>query len=262
MNIFEFQKLKLNKQKLSMVTCYDYWSAKIISESHINLILVGDSAANIMHGHNTTLPISIEMMALHVSAVSKGAPNKFIIADMPFLSYRKDLTTNMNNIEVLMKAGAHAIKIEGAIGNYELIDHCKASGVPVMGHLGLTPQSINMLGGFKVQGKTKEQAEIILEQSLKLESAGCFSLVMECVPSSLGKTVSEKLNIPVIGIGAGPDTDGQVLVMHDLLGLSDQFKPKFLRKFLDGKSLFLEAFNSYHKSVVNKDFPSVEESYE
>ncbi len=262
MNILDLQKMKNNGQKISMITCYDYWSAKIIDQSDIHILLVGDSAANVIHGHNSTIPIDTQTMAMHVSAVSKGSPRKFIVGDMPFLSYRKGLTYNMKQIEKIMKAGAHSVKIEGAIGNLDLIKHCVSSGIPVMGHLGLTPQSIHQLGGFKVQGREAEQAEIIIKNSQLLEDAGCFSLVLECVPSELANTISKRLKIPTIGIGAGPHTDGQVLVMHDMLGLNEGFKPKFLRQFLDGKSLLLQAFNDFHNAVTEKSFPTVEESYE
>ncbi|MCB0391547.1 MAG: 3-methyl-2-oxobutanoate hydroxymethyltransferase [Bdellovibrionales bacterium] len=262
MNIFDIQLMKSKNQKISMTTCYDYWSARIINESKIHLVLVGDSAANVIHGHNSTIPIDTDTMCIHISAVTKGCPDKFIIGDLPFLSYRKDLTFNMTQVEKIIKAGAHAVKLEGADGNINFIEHCVKSGVPVMGHLGLTPQSIHQMGGFRVQGRHQEQAKLIKEQALALEKAGCFSLVLECVPSPLATEITNSLSIPTIGIGAGPDTDGQVLVMHDLLGINGDFKPKFLRKFLNGKELLLQAFNEYHDSVINKSFPSIEESYE
>ncbi|MCB0355492.1 MAG: 3-methyl-2-oxobutanoate hydroxymethyltransferase [Bdellovibrionales bacterium] len=262
MNIFDLQKMKQSQQKISMVTCYDFWSAQILAESAIPLILVGDSAANVIHGFSSTLNMDTHLMALHVAAVARGVSNKFIIGDLPFLSYRKDLTYNMTQVEKIMKAGAHAVKLEGAEGNLSLIQHCVESGVPVMGHLGLTPQSLHQLGGMRVQGRNQEQARKIFAHAQALEQAGCFALVLECVPSPLAAQITQELKIPTIGIGAGPDTDGQVLVMQDLLGLNGDFKPKFLRKFLDGKKLFLEAFNDYHKAVSEKSFPAIEESYE
>ncbi len=258
----DFGKFKKQQKKISVVTCYDNWSARIINQSAIDAVLVGDSAAMVMHGHADTLPIDIHTMALHVAAVVRGAPDKFVIADMPFLSFRKSLDSNVANAEVLMKAGANALKIEGAKGNLELIQHLVESGVPVMGHLGLTPQSVNTLGGFKVQGRENSQAEALAQAAKALQNAGCFSIVFECVPSALARKISEELEIPTIGIGAGLDTDGQVLVLQDMLGLNGGFKPKFLRKFLDGQKLILEALGEYHESVVNKSFPSVEESYE
>lgn len=262
MKIQDFKTRKLNRQKISMITCYDYWSAKIVANSQIDLILVGDSSAMVMHGHKSTLQIDTETIALHVSAVQKGAPNKFIIGDMPFLSYRKSLDHNMNNVEKIMKAGAQAIKLEGRKGNLELITHIVDSGIPVMGHIGLTPQFINQFGGFKVQGREENSLKILTEEALSLQKAGCFSLVMECIPSTIASSISQQLEIPTIGIGAGVDTDGQVLVMQDMLGMNQDFKPKFLRQFIDGHQLFLKAFNEFHESVANKSFPTIEESYE
>lgn len=261
LNAYNFIEKKKHKQKISMITCYDYSFAKLVNDSQIDCILVGDSAAMVMHGFTNTINASNEMLAYHTAAVVKGAPNKFIVADLPFLSYRKSLDENMKSVEILMKAGAHALKLEGAAGNLELIKHIVSSGVPVMGHLGLTPQSVHTLGGFKVQGKDADSKSLILSESKKLEEAGCFSLVLECVPSDLAKQITKELHIPTIGIGAGPGTDGQVLVLQDMLGFSDEFKPKFLRQFMNGKSHFIEAFNHYHQAVVEVSFPNEKESY-
>ena len=261
MNINPLMQLKKDKQKISMLTCYDYTSAKIINQSSVDMILVGDSAAMVMHGHNSTLPIDIQTMALHVQAVVKGAPDKFILADLPFMSYRKSLTENMNAVELLMKTGAHAVKLEGCDGNEELIQHIVNSGVPVMGHLGLTPQSVNALGGYKVQGKKDKAKEKIRQDAKKLQEVGCFSLVLECVPSSLAKQITQELAIITIGIGAGNDTDGQVLVMQDMLGLQTAFKPKFVRQYLNAEQLFIQAFNTFDKDVKSAKFPSQSESY-
>ena len=261
-SVLDFQKKKKTGQKITMVTCYDYTFAKIVSETNIDTVLVGDSLAQIMHGHGTTLNASTSLMALHTTAVAKGAPNKFIVADMPFLSTRKGLKNTMDQVEKLMKAGAHALKIEGADGHAELIKHVVESGVPVMGHLGLTPQSIHQLGGPKVQGKLEASAQKILDDALILQQAGCFSLVLECIPSALAKRISEKLEIPTIGIGAGPDTDGQVLVLQDLLGMNKNFNPKFLKKFAQGFDLISSALNEYVKEVETKKFPASEHQYE
>lgn len=261
LNAYNFIEKKKNNEKISMVTCYDHAFARILNETDIDSILVGDSAAMVMHGYSNTVHASIEMMEWHTNAVAKGAPNKFIIGDLPFLSYRKSLSENMKAIEVLMKAGAQALKLEGALGNLELIKFVVESGVPVMGHLGLTPQSIHTLGGFKVQGKDQTSQKLIKEQSLQLEDAGCFSLVLECVPAEIAREITQKLSIPTIGIGAGPGTDGQVLVLQDLLGFNDEFKPKFLRHFMNGKNHFKEAFNNYHRAVVEASFPTEKESY-
>lgn len=262
LNSLTFLDKKKNKEKISMITCYDFSFAQIINETDIDCILIGDSGSMLMHGLPNTVHADTPMMASMIAAVSRGAPKKFIVGDLPFLSYRKSLTTNMNNVEVLMKAGSEALKLEGAIGNLKLVNHLVHSGVPIMGHLGLTPQSVHTLGGHKVQGKEKEAQIQILDQAKKLEDAGCFSLVLECVPSVLAAKITEALHIPVIGIGAGPDVDGQVLVLQDLLGFNDGFKPKFLKKYFNANQIFKGVFNDYHKEVVSKAFPTAKESYE
>lgn len=259
MNILDFSKMKQHEQKISMVTCYDYWSARIISQSNIDCILVGDSAAMVIHGHSTTIPATVDMMLQHIQAVAKGAPNHFIIGDMPFCSYRKGLDSTMNTVDQMMKAGSHAIKLEGGDDNVDLIRHIVQSGIPVMGHLGLTPQSVHALGGFKVQGKEEKAAIKIMEQAMLLQEAGCFALVLECVPFALAQSITEQLSIPTIGIGAGPHTSGQVLVLQDLLGLSDGKKPKFLKHYSDGFDLFTKALNEYNHDVKNQVFPDIKE---
>lgn len=244
-----------------MVTCYDNWSAKILNESDIDCILVGDSLAVVMHGFDSTVHATIEIMALHVAAVTRGAPDKFVIADMPFLSCSKGLEPAMNAVQCLMQAGAHAIKIEGADHSAGLIKHIVQAGVPVMGHLGLTPQSIHSLGGHSVQAKAEIDARLLVENASKLEVSGCFSLVLECVPKKVGECVTNKLSIPTIGIGAGPRTDGQVLVLQDLLGVNPDFNPKFLRRYANSHDLILQAVDQYHQDVTTSDFPRLEESY-
>lgn len=260
-NILDFQNKKNSKQKISMITCYDYSFARLVDQSHIDCVLVGDSLGMTMLGNDNTLDVSVNMMALFTKAVVKGAPTKFIIADLPFLSYRKSLSESLTAVEKLMKAGAHAVKLEGAAGNLELIGHLVESGVPVMGHLGLTPQQIHQLGGFKVQGKNSEAQKRILDQSLQLQEAGVFSLVLECVPSSLAQNISAELSIPTIGIGAGVHCDGQVLVLQDLLGMNNSFKPKFVKTYADGAQFITQAFNQYHTEVLNSEFPTEKESY-
>ena len=262
MNINQIIKLKSDKKKISMLTCYDFTSAKIINQSNIDMILVGDSAAMVVHGHNSTLPINIKTMASHVAAVVRGAPNKFIVGDLPFMSYRKSLSENMSAVEKLMKAGAHAVKLEGLQGNEKLIKHIVTSGVPVMGHLGLTPQSVNSLGGYRVQGKKQEDKQKIIDQALALQEAGCFSIVLECVPFELAKDITAALDIITIGIGAGNEVDGQVLVINDMLGMSSDFKTKFVRQYLNTEELFLQAFNQYDADVKSTNFPNLEESYQ
>jgi 3-methyl-2-oxobutanoate hydroxymethyltransferase len=260
MNILDFQARK-NNQKLSMVTCYDYPSARLVSQTSVDAVLVGDSLAMVVHGHSTTLPASVELMALHVEAVARGLSGKLLVGDLPFLSYREDLRSNVRAAGRLMRAGAHAVKLEGARGNLDLVRHLVDSGVPVMGHLGLTPQSIHQLGGFKVQGKNHEDYERILQEARQLEKAGCFSLVLECVPASLAAQITRELKIPTIGIGAGPETDGQVLVWHDMLGLNEGFRPKFLRTYLDAAAQIKEALNEFDSEVKSRSFPSEKESY-
>jgi 3-methyl-2-oxobutanoate hydroxymethyltransferase len=256
-----FHKMKVEAKKISMVTSYDYWSANLLNETDINCLLVGDSLAQVMHGFPSTVHADTEMMALHTRAVARGAPDKFIVADMPFLSVRKGMLSAMESVDQLMKAGAHAVKIEGILGHEDIIKNIVESGVPVMGHLGLTPQSVHQLGGYKVQGKDKETSDFIFQSALKLQELGCFSLVLECVPTQLATDITKKLNIPVIGIGAGPFTDGQVLVFHDLLGLTDGHKPKFLKTFSDGRELFKGSLEQFDLEVKENIFPSVDESY-
>jgi 3-methyl-2-oxobutanoate hydroxymethyltransferase len=261
MKIQDFQSRKQKGQKISMITCYDSWSAKIIDKSEIDVILVGDSLAMVMHGFQTTLSASVDLMALHVAAVARSSHNKFIVGDLPFLSYRKSLTDNMDAMGKVMTAGAHALKLEGAKGNLDLIRHAVDSGIPVMGHLGLTPQSIHQLGGYKVQGKEKKEFEQILKDAEDLEKAGCFSVVLECVPTALAAEITSSLAIPTIGIGASVNCDGQVLVLQDMLGMNMEFAPKFLKKYLDGAELIQNALNTYHHEVVGKEFPTSKESY-
>lgn len=260
--IDDFKKKKASGEKITMVTCYDYTSGVILNKTDIDSLLVGDSLAMTMHGFRDTLSATVEMMAMHTAAVVRGAKDKFIVCDLPFLSYRSSLNENIAAVRAVMQAGAHAVKLEGASGNAEFISHLVGSGVPVMGHLGLTPQFINQLGGYKVQGKTDESAKRLLEESLVLEDAGCFALVLECVPSAVAAKISKKLNIPTIGIGAGVETDGQVLVFQDLLGLNTDFKPKFVKHYLNGAELFSTALNAYNKEVKEGVFPGKEHSFQ
>ncbi len=245
-----------------MITCYDHYSAKIVAATDIDCILVGDSAAMVMHGYQSTIGATSEMIAEHIGAVSRGAPDKFIIGDMPFLAVRSDKKHAMKCVGMLIRAGANAVKIEGVAGHEKIISHIIGSGIPVMGHLGLTPQSVNGLGGYKVQGATGTARETIMNDAIKLEKLGAFAIVLECVPAGLAEDISKKLNIPVIGIGAGRKIDGQVLVLQDMLGLTGDFKPKFLRKYLDGAAIFKAAIEHYHKDVVSGSFPGESESYE
>lgn len=262
-SILDFHDKKIKKQKISMITCYDYTFASILAESNIDCLLVGDSLANTMHGFPTTLNATVNMMALHIAAVARGAgQKKFIVGDFPFMANRKGLTASMTNAEKLMRAGANAVKLEGGDEfTYKLVSHLVGSGVPVMGHLGLTPQSVHQLGGFKVQGRDEKAQAKIKEQALRLQQAGAFCVVLECVPSKLAAEITKSLDIPTIGIGAGPDTDGQVLVLQDMLGMNQGFKPKFLKTYFNGFDTIKDVFNQYHDEVVNVDFPTEKESY-
>ena len=262
MNVLDFQKMKDEGRKISMVTCYDYSSARAVAESSVDCILVGDSLAMTMHGHPNTLSATTAMMALHTAAVARGAPSKFIVADLPFLSYRKGLKEAMDSVHELMSAGAHAVKLEGVRGHAEIVRHIVDSGVPVMGHLGLTPQSVNLLGGMRVQARTDPEVDLLASQARELEEAGCFSLVLECVPSEAARKVTDLLKIPTIGIGAGPRVSGQVLVYQDLLGLNPGFKPRFLRTYANAFEVILDALDAYDRDVKGGKFPSESESYE
>ena len=259
-SITDFVKMKTKKEKISLVTCYDFWSARIIDNSNIDAVLVGDSSAMVMHGYETTINASTDMLSYHIASVKRGTKNKLIIADLPFLELRKGTGKFYKSVDIIMKSGANAVKIEGASGNVELINELVLSGVPVMGHLGLTPQSIYQLGGYKIQGKDDKSSEKIFRDSILLQNAGCFAIVLEMIPSTLAKKITDELEIPTIGIGAGPDTDGQILVLHDLLGLNKDFNPKFVRKYFNGYDEILSALNHYSLDVKQNKFPAAEES--
>ena len=259
--IHDFAAKKLAGEKISMLTCYDSTLAKVLAKTSVDCLLVGDSVAMVVHGHSTTLPATDEMMALHTAAVSRGAPEKFLVADMPFQSFRKSLDHAIASAALLMRAGAHAVKLEGAKGHLATVQHLVEGGIPVMGHLGLTPQSIHQLGGFRVQGKTPEAYSAILEDAVNLEKSGVFALVLECVPAPLAQKITETLKIPTIGIGAGHSTDGQVLVLQDMLGMNTSFKPKFVRHFLNGEALIIQAVEDYHLQTKSGKYPNETETY-
>jgi 3-methyl-2-oxobutanoate hydroxymethyltransferase len=262
MNILDFYRKKIAHEKISIITCYDYPSACTVAESNIDAVLVGDSVAMLVHGHDTTVMATMDMMVLHTAAVARGLSKQFVIGDLPFLAYRVSLEDTMQNVKRLMQAGAHAVKLEGAD---EAICHTiqaiTAAGVPVMGHIGLTPQSVHQLGGYKVQGKERKEADALLKQAKALEASGCFSIVLECIPEALAARITKALSIPTIGIGAGVHTDGQVLVWHDLLGLQTEVNPRFAKQFIQGKTLLLEAINTYASEVVEQTFPAPEHTY-
>ena len=254
MKITDFYSYKKPGRKISMITAYDTTLAALAAESDVDCVLVGDSLAMVMHGHASTIAATVDLMALHTEAVARAVKGKLVIADLPFLSARKGLRPAMEAVEKLARAGAQAVKIEGLEGHEEIISHIIKSDMPVMGHLGLTPQSINKFGGYKAQGRDQASAERLVSQAQELERLGCFALVLECVPERLAERISGLLRIPVIGIGAGPSTDGQVLVMQDMLGLYGE-PPSFVKKYLDGRRLVVEALNKFDGEVKNSVFP-------
>ncbi|NKB47179.1 MAG: 3-methyl-2-oxobutanoate hydroxymethyltransferase [Legionellales bacterium] len=258
MNIHDWQLKKDQQQKISMVTAYDATFAKLIEQTEINSVLVGDSVAMVAHGYPNTTHATMAMMVMHTQAVARGIQTKFIVTDLPFMSYRQSWAHTCRQVQRLMQAGAHAVKLEGAQGNYATIEQIVTSGVSVMGHLGLTPQTIHQLGGHKVQGKNKNVANQLLAEAQSLKDAGCFALVLECIPWTLAKKITQAIAIPTIGIGAGPYTDGQILVLYDLLGLQEAFKPKFLKQYLAGETGVIQAINQYVAEVGHQQFPTVE----
>jgi 3-methyl-2-oxobutanoate hydroxymethyltransferase len=259
--VHDFARFKAEGRKISIVTAYDAWSAGLIARSKVNAILVGDSAAMVIHGQPTTLTATVGMMATHTAAVAGAAPGKFLIADLPFLSFRKGIPAAMRAVGALVRSGAQAVKLEGVEGHEDVIRHIIGSGVPVMGHIGLTPQSVNALGGFRVQGRHEADAARLLREAHALRDLGCFSIVVECVPAELTARIMSAVALPVIGIGAGAATDGQVLVLHDLLGLHAGKAPRFVRRYADGDRLFSAALNQYDADVKEKRFPGPEETY-
>ncbi len=261
--LHKLQAKKIAKEKISMLTAYDYTMAKLIDMAGIDMILVGDSASNVMAGHKTTLPITIEQMIYHASSVVRAVNHAYVVVDMPFGSYQVSAEEAVKSaIRLIKETGADAVKLEGGdVYTQEAIARIISAGIPVVAHLGLRPQSINSLGGYGLQGKSDEDAQQLLKEAKELEALGCSFLVLEKIPSSLGKEVSEALTIPTIGIGAGADTDGQVLVLQDMLGLDNGFSPKFLRRFADLSTIVQEAVGAYIEAVQTKDFPSEEEAY-
>jgi 3-methyl-2-oxobutanoate hydroxymethyltransferase len=258
----DFLHSKTEKRKLSMVTCYDYTFARLLSTTAIDAILVGDSAAMVVYGHPSTLSANIDMIRVLTEAVARGAGNKMVVADMPFLSYRKGVPAALDAAQVLMSAGAHAVKLEGVEGHEDVIRRMTQSGIPVMGHLGLQPQSVNAYGGYRIQGRTEDAARRILHEACTLQKLGVFAVVLECIPSTLAEAVTAALRIPTIGIGAGAGCDGQILVLQDLLGLNLDMKPKFVRCFGQGARCIQGAIADFDQAVKSGSFPADEESYQ
>ncbi len=261
MNILDFDRRKQSRQKISMVTCYDYTSACILENTDVDTLLVGDSLAMVMHGFDSTVHATINMMATHTAAVRRGAPTKFIVGDIPFLSARRGTQAAMDDVAALMRAGANSVKIEGEAGQLDLMAHIVESGVPVMGHLGLTPQSVEAFGGHKVQGRSEGQAASIIDSAKRLEQAGCFALVLECVPEVLATSITEQIGIPTIGIGASPACDGQILVVNDLIGLASDYMPKFVKRYAETSDTIRSAVSAYADEVRARTFPGPEHCF-
>ncbi len=258
-SILDFARAKREERPIVILSAYDAQMARLIEASEADAILVGDSAAMVVHGFPSTLHATVEMMAVHTAAVRRGAPTIMVIADMPFLSVRLGRDEAVRAAGALMQAGATAVKIEGVTGHEDIITHLIGSGIPVMGHLGLTPQSVHQLGGNRLQGRTPAEAARLKADALGLEQLGAFSLVLECVPEALAAEISGALATPTIGIGAGPATDGQVLVLADLLGLDAAFRPRFVRRYLEGHETVLGAINAFARDVRAARFPAREE---
>jgi len=255
-------EMKANGEKISMLTAYDYTMAKILDKAGLDVLLVGDSASNVMAGHETTLPITLDQMIYHASSVVRAIERCLIVVDLPFGSYQSDPKEALRSaIRIMKESGGHSIKLEGGREVKESIKRILNAGIPVMGHLGLTPQSIYKFGTYTVRAKEEEEAEQLMEDALMLERIGCFAIVLEKVPAELAKKVAEAISIPVIGIGAGNGVDGQVLVTHDMIGMTHEFNPRFLRRYLDLFSDMTGAFEQYVTDVKSKDFPSDKEQY-
>ena len=256
------QWMKDRGEKISMLTAYDYSMACILDDAGVDVILVGDSASNVMAGHETTLPITLDQMIYHAQSVIRACKRCLVIVDLPFGSYQGNSKEALNSaIRIMKESGAHGVKLEGGDEVAESIKRIVGAGVPVMGHLGLTPQSIYKFGTYTVRAKEEEEAEMLLKNSRVLQEAGCFSIVLEKIPAALGKAVSTNLRIPVIGIGAGGHVDGQVLVMHDMLGITKNFSPRFLRRYLDLYQEISAATKNYIRDVKSQDFPNENEQY-
>ena len=256
------QKMKEAGEKISMLTAYDYSFAKIIDGAGVDVILVGDSASNVMAGHETTLPITLDQMIYHASSVIRAVERCLVVVDLPFGSYQSNSDIALASaIRIMKETGAHSIKMEGGEEAVDSIKKIVSAGIPVMGHLGLTPQSIYKFGTYAVRAKEEEEAKKLRRDSKLLEQAGCFAVVLEKIPAMLAREVSGNLQIPTIGIGAGADCDGQVLVMHDMLGINTEFKPRFLRQYLNIHEQATRAVQQYISDIKNKDFPNESEQY-
>lgn len=258
----QLQEMKNRGEKIAMLTAYDFSMAKIIDAALVDVILVGDSASNVMAGHETTLPITLEQMIYHAASVVRAVKRALVVVDLPFGTYQGDSGEALRSaIRIMKEAGAHAVKLEGGREVKESVDRILSAGIPIMGHLGLTPQSIYKFGTYTVRAREEEEAQKLMEDATLLAECGCFGLVLEKIPAALAKEVSSSIHIPTIGIGAGPDTDGQVLVMQDMLGINKEFKPRFLRRYADLDTIVTSAVKNYVTDVKSKAFPNEDEKY-
>lgn len=258
----QLREMKNRGEKIAMLTAYDYSMAKIIDGAGIDVVLVGDSASNVMAGHETTLPITLDQMIYHAASVVRAVKRALVIVDLPFGTYQGSSGEALRSaIRIMKEAGAHAVKLEGGSEIKESVDRILSAGIPVMGHLGLTPQSIYKFGTYTVRAKEEAEAKKLLDDAKMLDDCGCFGIVLEKIPAALAKKVSQSIQIPTIGIGAGPDADGQVLVMQDMLGITKEFKPRFLRRYADLDSEVTKAVKNYVTDVKSKDFPNQDEKY-
>ena len=256
------QEMKRNNEKISMLTAYDYSIAKIVDQAGIDVVLVGDSASNVMAGHETTLPITLDQMIYHASSVIRAINRSLVVVDLPFGNYQGDSREALRSaIRIMKEAEAHSVKLEGGKEVIESVERILSAGIPVMGHLGLTPQSIYKFGTYTVRAREEAEANALIEDALLLQEAGCFALILEKVPAKLASTVAQKLEIPVIGIGAGGGVDGQVLVLHDMLGITQEFSPRFLRRYHNLHQEILKACSNFKKDVKSQDFPNEKEQY-
>lgn len=256
------QKMKNSGQKIAMLTAYDYSMAKLIDGAGIDVILVGDSASNVMAGHETTLPITLDQMIYHASSVVRGVSRCLVVVDLPFGTYQGNSKEALNSaIRIMKESGAHTVKMEGGSEIIESVDRILTAGIPVMGHLGLTPQSIYKFGTYVVRAKQEEEADRLIKDAKLLEKSGCFAIVLEKIPADLATRVAQEVNIPIIGIGAGAGVDGQVLVSHDMFGITQEFSPRFLRRYLNMGEEMMGAVSQYVKDVKDVSFPNEEEQY-
>ena len=256
------QAMKQDGEKIAMLTAYDYSLARLVDGAGVDVILVGDSASNVMAGNETTIPITLDQMIYHASGVVKGAQRALVVVDLPFGTYQGDSKAALeSSIRIMKESGAHAVKLEGGAEVGESVERILTAGIPVMGHLGLTPQSIYKFGTYTVRAREKAEAQKLLADAKHLEQAGCFAIVLEKIPATLAKQVSTAISVPTIGIGAGPDCDGQVLVLHDMLGITQDFSPRFLRRYLDLEKDIQSAIAQYVGDVRGGKFPTEQESY-